>query len=104
MSGGDSISRTIKRKNMQDTRKEIPAYADPIYRPLPKPTEIPLQEIPRKLMDLDTDINMDFEGNFPYQEGVISEIYQRPDRSYFQEPPELESLVSTGKLVQKDFT
>ena len=28
-------------------------------------------------------------------------MYQRPDRSYFQEPPELESLVSTGKLVQK---
>ena len=28
-------------------------------------------------------------------------MYQRPNRSYFQEPPELESLVSTGKLVQK---
>ena len=28
-------------------------------------------------------------------------MYQRLDRSYFQEPPELESLISTGKLVQK---
>ena len=27
-------------------------------------------------------------------------MYQRPDRSYFQEPPELESLGSTGKLIQ----
>ena len=44
---------------------------------------------------------MDFEENPPYQEGVISEMYQRPDRSYFQEPADLESLVSTGKLVQK---
>ena len=26
---------------------------------------------------------------------------QRPNRSYVQEPPELESLVSTGKLVQR---
>ena len=28
-------------------------------------------------------------------------MYQRPDKSYFQEPPELQGLVSTGKLVQK---
>ena len=28
-------------------------------------------------------------------------MYQRPDRSYFQEPPELENLVNTGKLVQR---
>ena len=34
---------------------------------------------------LEQDINMDFEGNSPYQEGVISEMYQRPDKSYFQE-------------------
>ena len=26
---------------------------------------------------------------------------QRPDRSYFQEPLELDSLISTGNLVQK---
>ena len=58
---------------MQDISREIPAYADPIYMPPPKPTEIPLQEIPRKLTDLDTDINMHFKENSPYQEGVISE-------------------------------
>ena len=31
---------------------------------------------------------MDFEDNSPFQEGIISEIYQRPDKSYFQEPQE----------------
>ena len=80
---------------------EILTYTDPIYRPFPKPTEIPLWEIPRKLMDFDTDIKMDFEENCPYQEGVISQMYQRPYRSSFQETPELDSLISTGKLVQK---
>ena len=30
------------------------------------------------------------------QEGVISEMYQRPDKSYFQEPQELDSLINTG--------
>ena len=33
--------------------------------------------------------------------GVISETYQRPDKAYFQEPQELESLINTGWLVQK---
>ena len=76
---------------MQDTRREMHAYADPIYRSPPKPTEIPLQEIPRKLMDFDTDINMYFEENSPYQEGVISETYQRPSsRPIFPETPESE--------------
>ena len=70
-----------------------------------KPTEIHLQVIPRKIMYLDIDaleqdINMDFEENSPYQEGVISEMYERPEKSYFQEPQELQGLVTTGKIVQ----
>ena len=106
MSEHDLVSRTIRRKGIQDTRREVPAYVDPIYRPPPKPIEIHLQVIPRKIMgsDIDAlkqDINMDFEENSPYQEDVISEMYQRPDKSYFQEPPELHSLVGRGKLVQK---
>ena len=52
-------------------------------------------------MDLDIDTNTDFKENSPYQESVKSETYQRPDSSYVQEPPKLDSLTSTGKLVQK---
>ena len=36
----------------------------------------------------------------PHQEGIISERYQRPDKKYFQEPKDLESLVDTSKIVQ----
>ena len=67
----------VKRKTVQNINREILTYPDPISRPPPKLTEIPLQEIPRKLMDLSTDVNMDFEENSPFQEGVISETYQR---------------------------
>ena len=28
-------------------------------------------------------------------------MYQRPDKSYFQQPQELESLINTGRLIQK---
>ena len=40
-------------------------------------------------MDLDTDVNTDFEENAPYQEGVISETYKRPGKFYIREPTEL---------------
>ena len=60
-SGDDSNSRTNKRKTTQDISREIPAYTYPIYRPPTKPPKIPLQEIPRKLTDLDNDINTDFK-------------------------------------------
>ena len=44
---------------------------------------------------------MDFEDNSPFQEGVISKTYKRSDKSYFQEPKELESLINTNRIVQK---
>ena len=100
ISGDNSPSRIVQRKTIHDISREIPTYQDPIYRPPPKPIEIPLQEIPRKITDSDMEIKMDFEENSPYQEGVISEIYQRPDKSYFQEPLEMDCLINTGKLVQ----
>ena len=87
-SGDDANCRIVKRKNNQDISRDILTYPDPIYRFPPKPTKIPLQEISRKLMDFNTDINTNFEENFPFQEGVISETYQRLYRSHFQEPPE----------------
>ena len=88
MSEPDSISRKIRRKGMQDTRRRIPAYAHPIYRPPPKLTEIPLQVIPRKLTDLDIDtLEQDINMDSSCEEGLISETSQRPDKSYFQKPP-----------------
>ena len=48
----------------------------------------------------ESDIGIEFEENLPHQEGIISEIYQRPDRNYFQEPKGLDSLVDTSKIAQ----
>ena len=52
-------------------------------------------------MDNDLDRNVDIEENSPFQEGIISEIYERPDMSYIQEPQELKDLIDTTKLIQK---
>ena len=53
--------------------------------------------------DIIPEININFEENSPFQQGAISEKYQRPDRPFFQEPKELEGLVNTGDLVQNFF-
>ena len=50
-------------------------------------------------MDTDLDRNVDIEENSPFQEGRISETYERPDKSYVQEPYELKDLIDTTKLV-----
>ena len=52
-------------------------------------------------LDLDLEINKDFEEIFLYQGGVISEIYQRPDKTQLVDPPKLTYLVNTNKMVQK---
>ena len=48
-----------------------------------------------------SDTKTDIEENSPFQENIIiSEIYERPDKSYFQEPIELNDLVDTKNIIQ----
>ena len=99
-SKGNSGTNVIDRKMIQDTARKIPNYLDPVCRPSPKPVKIPMAKIPGSLADIDPELNTDFEDNSPFQESAISETYKRPDKSYFQKPQELESLINTGRLVQ----
>ena len=46
-------------------------------------------------------LNFDFEENSPFQEGVMSEMFQRPDKSFFQEPKELQNLINKENLLHK---
>ena len=82
---GDTSTKVIDRKIIQDVSKEIPIYPDPVYRPPPKPVRTSIPKIPGILLDIDPELNTDFKENSLFQEGVISKMYQRPDKSYFQE-------------------
>ena len=77
------------------------SYSDPIIKPPPRPPDRLVQNDRQTNLDLDLEINKDFEENSPYQEGVISDIYQRPDKSQLVDPPELTDIVDTNKIVQK---
>ena len=51
--------------------------------------------------DINPNINLDFKENSPFQEDVMSETFQRPGKSFFQECKELGDLVNKGNLIQK---
>ena len=79
-----------------------PPYYDPYTRPPPKPPDIidPLDN-QEDLLENDLDRKVEIEENSPFEEGIISEIYERPNTSYVQEPQELKDLIDTTKVIQK---
>ena len=94
-------TETSTRRQVQDRNREYPCQPHPYLRPPPRlPDNLWLRSLKTNTAN-ESDIGIDFEENSPHQEGIISQIYQRPDRNYFQEPKDLESLVDTSKIVQK---
>ena len=51
--------------------------------------------------NISPDINLDFKENSPFQEGVISDIFQRQEKTFFQDPKGINDLINMGNLVQK---
>ena len=83
----------------------VPFHPGPVYRPPSKPIRHDTSTQGSKnspgIEDINSNINFDFEENSPFQEGVISETFQRPNKSFFQEPKELGHLIGRGNLIQK---
>ena len=45
--------------------------------------------------------NLDIEENSPFQEGIISDTIQRPDKMFFQKPKSLDDILDMGNLIHK---
>ena len=73
---------------------DIPLHPDPFHKPSS------LQQNTNKI-NQNTNINLDFEEYSPFQEGIISETIQRPDKSFFQNPKALEDLIDKGNLMHR---
>ena len=79
-----------------------PPYHNLYARPPPKPPDVTNSiDSQKDLLEIDLDRKVDIEEKSPFQEGIISETYERPDRSYVQQLQELKDLIDTTKLVQK---
>ena len=85
---------------------DVPFNPGPTYRSPPKtirsnmPRSQESSQSSTSVENINPDINLDFEENSPFQEGVISETFQRLDKSFFQDPKELKDLINTGNLIQ----
>ena len=59
---------------------DVPLLPYPLHKPLQKKQNMvnPTYQ--------NTKVNLDIEESSPFQEGIISELIQRPDKSFFQNP------------------
>ena len=67
---------------------DTPFHPDPSLRPPLKPIKQNMthDQNSKNVQDINPNINFDFEDNSPFPEGIMSEMFQRPDKSFFQEP------------------
>ena len=109
-----SPAHSVNNVNEEMTQRrplttDVPFYSGPAYRPPPKPIRSPMEGSHEgsqssnsvESTEIDSGINIDFKENFLFKEGVISETYQRPGKSFFQKSQTLQTLVNTGNQVQK---
>ena len=86
---------------------DVPFHLGSTYGPHPKPIR---SNMPRSqgssqssssVDNINPDINLDFKENSPFQEGLTSETVQRTDKTFFQDPKELNDLINVGNFIQK---
>ena len=92
----DEIRPTIPKSIIETLRSEMfPPYRVPQNRSPPK-----LPDILSKEKEVESS-KIEIEENSPFQESIIPEVYERPDKSYFQEPIELKDLIDTNNIIQR---
>ena len=80
-SGQQARSKLTSRELPPYPESVLPPYPEPVHRALPRLSDN-VQEDRKMPWDLDIDINIDIEENSPYQEGIISETYQRTFKNH----------------------
>ena len=80
--------------NVNPFLPDVPLHPDPFHKPSSP------QENTNKI-NQNSNINLDFEKNSPFQEGIISETIQRLHKSFFQNPKALEDLIDKENLMHR---
>ena len=78
---------------------DVPFHLDLLLRP-----KQPIKQnitCKQNSQNISHNINFDFEENSPFQEGIMSETFQRPDKSFFQNPKELGDLIDEENFIHK---
>ena len=89
--GANSTCDRSVNNNNDPFLPDVPLHQDPLLKPST------LQS--RNKTKISPNTNLDFKENSPFQEGIISKIFQRADKSFFQNPKELKDLMDKGNLI-----
>ena len=79
---------------------DVPFHPDPLLRQ-PIKWNTTRKQNSQNEQNISPDVNFDFEENSPFQEGIMSKTFQRPDKSFFQNPTELGDLINKGNFNLK---
>ena len=83
----NSMHTTSNTVNNNPFIPDVPFHLDPLLWPKhPIKQNIIYKQNPQNEQNIRPNINFDFEENSPFQEGIMPETFQRPDRSFFQTP------------------
>ena len=96
-------AETITMRQVQDKNMEQPGQPDPYFRPPPR---LPGNSWPESLKTntvTKMNIDADFEENSPHQEGIISELYQRPDKTLFSRTKRFRKISKYEWISYKNF-
>ena len=85
-------------KDTKPTNLPNQIYPQPTIRPPPRPP-VPLGSNHKVTAGIEP--NLHFKENSPHQEGIVTETYKSPDKSYLEQPQELSDLVDSTKLINK---
>ena len=73
---------------------DVPFHPDLLLRPKhPIKQNLTPEQNSQNEQNINPNINFDFEENSPFQEGIMSETFQRPGKSFFQNPKELGNII-----------
>ena len=91
--GTNSMCDRSVNNNNDSFLPDVPLHQDPFLKPST------LQSTNKTKVS--SNANSDFEENLPFQEGIISKMFQRLDKSFFQNPKDLEDLIDKGNLIHE---
>ena len=93
----------VRMVNNNPLMPDVPFHLDPLLTPPKQPIKQNMMHSQnlQDVQDINPNINFDFEENSPFQEGIMSETFQRLDKSFFQDPKEIGDLINKENFVHK---
>ena len=82
---------------------DVPFNLDPLLRPPKQPIKqnMMCNQNSQNIQDISPNINVDFEENSPFQEGIMSETFQGPEKSFSQDLKDFGDFINKGNFVHK---